>query len=187
MNYFQNFYLHFRLIKVNEVDRMEETNASLWISPPTNVEMDQLNPDPSNSSEVPSESCLSSFHLEFSFISVVFRWIFLKFHMILWLFMTKMVLQKVHRSNTTVKWAEKQLTCAVRRGSRTIRYATSMYQGVKNVVVNHQNYATRYSCKPPKLFIISITLIQMMVYLIFLWWVSHRFFKNKYIYDFFFF
>ena len=61
---------------MNEVDRMEETNASLWISPPTNVEMDYLNPDPSNSSEVQSESCLSSFHLEFSFISVVFRWIF---------------------------------------------------------------------------------------------------------------
>ena len=55
---------------------MEQTNGSLWISPPTNVEMDHLNPDPSNSSEVPSESCLSSFHLEFSFISVVFQWIF---------------------------------------------------------------------------------------------------------------
>ena len=63
---------------------MEVANASLWISPPTNVEMDQLNPDPSNSSEVPSESCLSSFYLEFSFFSVVFRWIFLWSFGFLW-------------------------------------------------------------------------------------------------------
>ena len=153
---------------------MEQTKGSLWISPPTNVEMDHLNPDPSNSSEVPSESCLSSFHLEFSFISVVFRWIFILFHMVLWLFMTKMVLQKVHRSDTTelqVKWAEKRLTCAVRRRSRTSRFATSIYQGVREEI-------PRYSCKPPKLFIISITLIQMMVYLIFLWWVCYKF-ENK--------
>ena len=144
---------------------MEEANASLWISPPTNVEMDQLNPDPSNSSEVPSESCLSSFYLEFSFFSVVFRWIFL--WSFFWLFMTKMVLQKVRQSDMTelqVKWAEKQPTCAVRRRSRTSRFATSMYQGVKEEI-------PRYSCTPPKLFIICITLIQMMVYLIFLWWV----------------
>jgi len=84
---------------------MEGTNTSLWIDPPTNVEMDQLNPDPSNSSEVP-----------------------------------------------------------MRRRSRTSRFATSMYQGVKEV-----ERSERYSCKPPKLFIITITLIQMMVYLIFLW------------------
>ena len=83
---------------------MEETNSSFWISRPTNVEMDQLNPDPSN---LPT----------------------------------------------------------TRRQSRTSRIATSMYQGVKEVQV----HGTRYSCKPPKLFIISITLIQMMVYLIFIW------------------
>ena len=80
---------------------MDETNGSLWISPPPNLEMDHLNPDPSN---LP----------------------------------------------------------VVRRQSRTRRFATSMYQGVKEDI-------PKYSCTPPKLFIISITLIQMMVYLIFLW------------------
>jgi len=88
---------------------MEGTNTSLWIDPPTNVEMDPLNPDPSNSSEVP-----------------------------------------------------------MRRRSRTSRFATSMYQGVREEIPKFIQTGT-YSCKPPKLFIITITLIQMMVYLIFLW------------------
>ena len=75
-----------------------------------------------------------------------------------------------HKAATELqeKFAKKKPTCAVRRRSRTSRFATSMYQGVREEIPKFIQTGT-YSCKPPKLFIITITLIQMMVYLIFLW------------------
>ena len=105
----------------------------------------------------------------YTWSSVLSAWFFdgfvFLFLMVFWLYMTKIVPQKA-ATELQEKWAEKKPTCAVRRRSRTSRFATSMYQGVKEV-----ERSERYSCKPPKLFIITITLIQMMVYLIFLWWV----------------